>query len=184
MEKTSGRKKERKAEKIAMDFEITLTDNSGLYLNALETQIKAALEAIGTQCESHAKQNLTAAGRRDTGNLINSINLDVRISEDAVYVGTNVYYGKYVEYGTGVYGENSTGGGWWVYVDSDWENISTVRGKRYTEKEARRIVAMLKAKGLDAHMTQGQKPTHFLKKAVQDNREEYKEIIESILKNA
>ena len=75
-----------------MGIEVKLTDNSGLYLNAFQSQIEAALEAVGQQAETHAKQNLTAAGKRDTGDLVNSIAHAVRISEDAVYIGTNVEY--------------------------------------------------------------------------------------------
>lgn len=168
-----------------MGIEVKLTDNSGLYLNAFQSQIEAALEAVGQQAETHAKQNLTAAGKRDTGDLVNSIAHEVRISEDAVYIGTNVEYAKYVEHGTGKFGESGgTGGGWWVYVTGGSAGQNKVHGKRYTEAEARQIVAILKSKGLDAHMTQGQKPTHFLKKAASEHGQEYKHIVESILKNA
>ena len=168
-----------------MGIEVKLTDNSGLYLNALQSQIEAALEAIGQQVGTHAKQNLTAAGKRNTGNLVNSIAHEVRISEDAVYIGSNVEYAKYLEYGTGKYGENGgTGDGWWVYVTGGSAGQNKVHGKRYTEAEARQIVAILRSKGLDAHMTQGQKPTHFLKKAATEHGQEYKHIVESILKNA
>ena len=63
---------------------------------------------------------------------MNSVAHEVRISEDAVYVGSNVEYAKYIEYGTGKYGENPTGDGWWVYVTGAGSGKNTVRGKRYT----------------------------------------------------
>jgi len=167
-----------------MGIEVKLTDNTGLYLNALQSQIRAALEAVGQQAETHAKNNLTAAGKRNTGGLINSISHEVRMAEDAVYVGSNVEYATYVEYGTGIHGENGgTGSGWWVYVTGGGSGQNKVHGKRYTEQEARQIVAILKSKGLDAHMTQGQKPTHFLKNAVQEHADEYKAITEMILQS-
>lgn len=165
-----------------MGIELKLTDNTGLYLTALQSQIQAALEAVGGQCESHAKQNLDAAGKSSSGNLMNSIAHEVRIDEDAVYIGSNVEYAPYIEYGTGVYGEKGgTGAGWWVYVPGSSGKKHS--GKRYTEQEARQIVAIMRSRGINAFMTQGQKPTHFLKNAVQNNREEYKAIIEQLLKN-
>lgn len=165
-----------------MGVELKLTDNTGLYLNALQSQIQAALEAVGGQAESYAKNNLTAAGKVDTGNLRNSITHMVQEAEDAVYVGTNNEYAKYIEYGTGVYGEKGgTGSGWWVYVPGS-SGGSNHSGKRYSEAEARQIVAIMRSKGIDAHMTQGQKPTHFLRDAIQNNADVYNQIIESILK--
>ncbi len=119
-----------------MGIEVKLTDNSGLYLNAFQSQIEAALEAVGQQAETHAKQNLTKDGKRGSGNLVNSVAHEVRISEDAVYVGSNVEYAKYVEYGTGKYGENPTGDGWWVYVTGSSSGKNTVRGKRYAEEKS------------------------------------------------
>lgn len=166
-----------------MGIELKLTDNTGLYLNAMQSQIEAALEAVGGQAETYAKNNLTAAGKVRHNNLRGHIAHEVRISEDAVYIGTNVEYAKYIEYGTGKFGENGgAGDGWWVYVPGG--EGGKHKGKRYTEAEARQIVAILRSKGLDAHMTQGQKPTHFLKKAVMEHGQEYKQIVESILKNA
>lgn len=165
-----------------MDYSISLTDNSAAFLRALEEQKETALETIGLQAVSYTKNNLTKAGKRNTGNLINSISHEVRISEDAVYVGSNVEYAPYVEYGTGKFGDKPTGGGWWVYVTGGTKEKSKIKGKRYDYDTAKKIVAMMRAKGLDAHMTQGQKATHFLRDAVQDNRQQYKAIVEKYLK--
>lgn len=38
----------------AMGIEVKLTDNTGLYLNALQSQIEAAPEPVGQQAETHA----------------------------------------------------------------------------------------------------------------------------------
>lgn len=166
-----------------MGIELKITDNTGLYLNALQSQIAAALEAVGGQAETYAKNNLTEAGKRGEGNLINSITHKVMISEDAVYIGTNKEYAKYIEYGTGIYGDKPTGSGdktWWVYVPGS--DSGKAKGKRYTKQEAFIRMKYLRDHGIDAWMTQGQKPTHFLKKAIQDHRDEYKSLIESHLK--
>jgi len=138
---------------MAVDFEIT-ADNSAEVLRELEIRAQAALEACGNQAVSHAKSNITAAGRVDTGAMRNS--MTHQVEEDTCYVGTNNEYAIYHEYGTGIYLEG--GGGRqtpWVYVD---------------------------AKGV-GHRTRGIKPIHFLKNAIQNNIDEYKAIIEQQLKD-
>ena len=134
---------------------VEITDNTEEVLSALDKQIKAGLEAVGEQAISHAKSNITAAGRVNTGNLRNSIEKRVRMAEKAVYVGTNVEYAVYNEMGTGIYADG--GGGRktpWRYQDADgnW------------------------------HTTRGMKPIHFLKKAATEHGDEYQKIIEMHLK--
>jgi HK97 gp10 family phage protein len=90
----------------------------------------------------------------DTGNLRNSISHKVDSSEPSVYIGTNSEYGAYVELGTG---EHYPGGRQtpWVYKDAhgNW------------------------------HRTSGQKAQPFLKPAVANHRQTYRNIIEDELKN-
>lgn len=92
----------------------------------------------------------------DTGNLRNSITHVVDEDEPAAYVGTNNSYAPYVELGTGKYAEG--GGGrptGWAYQD---------------------------AKG-NWHYTHGQKPQPYLKPAVSDHAQQYRDILEEELKN-
>ena len=90
----------------------------------------------------------------DTGNLRNSISHKVVPDENAVYIGTNVEYAPYVELGTG---HHYPGGRQdsWVYQDDNgnW------------------------------HRTNGQKPQPYLKPAVADHKDQYREIILSELKD-
>lgn len=77
--------------------------------------------------------------------------------EPSVYIGTNVEYAPYVELGTGIYAEG--GGGRptpWVYQDANgnW------------------------------HYTHGQKAQPFLKPAVAEHADKYREIIKNALENA
>ena len=65
-------------------------DYSDEIKKALRDKLEAALEAIGIQAESHAKSNITKAGRVDTGNLRNSVTHTVK--EDTVYIGTSSEY--------------------------------------------------------------------------------------------
>lgn len=93
----------------------------------------------------------------DTGNLRNSISHTVDEQEPAAIIGTNNEYAPYVELGTGIYAEG--GGGRptpWVYQD---------------------------AKG-NWHYTHGQKAQPFLKPAVAEHADKYREIIKNALENA
>lgn len=85
----------------------------------------------------------------DTGNLRNSISHKVDGGEPAAYVGTNSEYGAFVELGTG---KHYQGGRQepWVYQDTkgQW------------------------------HLTHGQRAKPYLKPAVADHKEKYKQIIE------
>ena len=135
-------------------MQVEINDFTEEVLAALNRQTEAALEAVGQQAETHAKQNLKAAGRIDTGTLRNSITHKVQMSEDAVYIGTNVHYAIYNEIGTGIYTDG--GGG----RKTPW---------RYQD-----------AKG-NWHTTHGIKPTHFLKNAAQDHADEYRGIVKRYL---
>lgn len=126
-----------------MDYH--LTDNSDEVLNALQAQIGRALEAIGLQAEGDAKLKCPV----DTGNLRGSITHTVR--DKTAYIGTNVEYAKYVEYGTGIYvpgGRQDP----WVYQDDE--------GKW--------------------HRTSGQPPAHFLQ-SIGNHLDEYKQIVRTYL---
>ena len=92
----------------------------------------------------------------DTGNLRNSITHVVDEQEPAAIIGSNNSYAAYVELGTGIYAEG--GGGRptpLVYQD---------------------------AKG-NWHYTRGNKAQPFLKPAAADHAAQYRDILESELKN-
>ena len=122
---------------------------------------KEVLEAM-QQAEVRAleKCGLTAEGYAkklcpvDTGNLRNSITHTVDEEEPAAYIASNSSYAAYVELGTGKY----VSGGRptpWVYQDEkgNW------------------------------HRTHGQKAQPYLKPAVADHAQTYRNIIEDEMKN-
>jgi hypothetical protein len=162
-------------------MQVQFDDNSGAILAALKAQTERALEEIGQAVEGYAVMKTPV----DTARLKNSMTHTVQ--DDTVFVGTNVEYGVYVEYGTGKYASNGHGRpGWWVYVaDENGGEKRTASGikKIYTEEEARKIVAILRAKGIDAHATQGIKPNHMLRDAVAEHEEQYKRMMERALKD-
>lgn len=71
-------------------------DNTGAVTAALESQLSAAMDAIGAACEGFAKMKCPV----DTGRLRNSITHQLAEGGKAVQVGTNVEYAKFVELGT------------------------------------------------------------------------------------
>lgn len=150
------------------DIEIFVKDNSGEIARQFKQLVQIALETVGTQAESHAKQiisdtlvyghvNLKAVGEKDnsrvdTGRMRNSIAHTV-VKED-VYIGTNLEYAPYHELGTGIYASQPGGRqSPWVYYDR--------KGK--------------------AHKTRGLYPIHFLKKAASEHTDEYKKIFEKVM---
>jgi HK97 gp10 family phage protein len=73
---------------------IKFTDRSPEVLRGLESKKAQALEAIGARAETYAKSNTPV----DTGNLRNS--MAHAVSGDSAYIGSNVEYAPYVEFGT------------------------------------------------------------------------------------
>lgn len=71
-------------------------DNRREVAEAIDKAVAAALEEMGLACEGYAK----LACPVDTGRLRSSITHMTKPSDGAVYVGTNVEYGPYVELGT------------------------------------------------------------------------------------
>ena len=74
----------------------------------------------------------------------------------------------WTEFGTGSFADGGKGRkGWWVYVkdENGSETTASSSRKSYTLEEAKQIMAMLRADGLDAHITRGQQPKRPFKKA-------------------
>ena len=77
-------------------MDVKITNNADKFRDALPEQIEQALIAIGLTAESYAKSDCPV----DTGRLRNSITHEVRMNENAVYIGSNVEYAAFVEIGT------------------------------------------------------------------------------------
>lgn len=74
---------------------VQITDKSPEILAAMRQQAILGLKAIGQEAEGYAKEDCPV----DTGRLRNSIANKVIDAEMAVYIGSNVEYAPYVEYG-------------------------------------------------------------------------------------
>ena len=75
---------------------VRILDNSKLVKQASRQAIERALEAIGLSAQRHAASICPV----DTGNLRNSISHKVDVGDNAVYIGSDVFYAGYVELGT------------------------------------------------------------------------------------
>ena len=102
---------------------VTFTDNSAQYLNEFNSACNAALEAIGNQAVSHAKQTVAENRQSHTGGLLD---INHKVQQDVCHIGTNTKYAIYHEMGTGIYiaGGRKTP---WSYRDAEGE-WHTTRG--------------------------------------------------------
>lgn len=86
-----------------MGIKLDIVDNSRVVLGECDAKVYLALEAVGKAAVTNV-QTLTPVGTPEStgrkgyigGTLRGSI--DSRVTGDTVAVGTNVKYGKYVEY--------------------------------------------------------------------------------------
>ena len=83
-----------------------------LFLSLIHILLRA-LERIGLQAEGYAKDLCPV----DTGQLRKSISNAVDEAESTVYIGTNLEYAPFVEFGTGQYAEGGGRPTPWVYKD-------------------------------------------------------------------
>ena len=129
--------------------DVKFTDNKKIIEQALTPKINAWLKAIGEDAASTAANKAPV----DTGTLKNSISSAVSESEKAVYIGTNLSYAPYHEFGTGIYTAGGRTGGW-SYQDASGE----------------------------WHRTYGVPAKHFLQFGASAHQQEYKAMLEQALK--
>lgn len=159
---------------------VTITDNSEKILGKFDAAILRALERMGLKAEDYAQALIVP----DTGALRNSITHIVDAESNKVYIGTNMKYGPYVELGTGKHAEKGGGRpGWWVYVPGQESTGDPKIEKIYTREEAAQIVAIMRSKGIDAHMTEGQRPKPYLRPAINDHKQTYWNILKDEMEN-
>lgn len=135
----------------------TLNDKSIAFLHEASSELKTAAADKSRVAEGHLKGSW--------GYSVNESELESKI-------GSPLENAIWEEFGTGEHAVGGKGrGGYWVYVkDSSNDGGSKRAGKSYTLDEAKRIVAIMKSKGLDAVYTKGKKPNHTLQKAIDSKK--------------
>lgn len=123
--------------------------------------IEPALEECAGEVISQTKRN----SRFDTGQTKNSfmhrVSGSVMAGEWRADMGSNDENAIWEELGTGEHALPEGGGGrsgYWVFVKGEGRS-SKRTGKTYTLEEAKRVMAILRSKGLDAYYTNGKKPS-------------------------
>lgn len=128
--------------------------------SALKEKALIFLEEAGNEITSMTVRNQI----RDTGKTAGSWNNSPVLDPDnlAVYMGSNYPNAIYEEFGTGTFAEKGDGRkGWWVYIDGKGDMEKKGTGKHYnTLDEAKKAMAILRKKGLPAHVTKGKHPRH------------------------
>ena len=134
-------------------MKVDITDNSEEVLDAFHTQLAQALEAIGLAAETNAKMEISDAVY-DTPETWYTRTGNLRNSISHAADDTTAYVGTNTEYAVYVEMGTSRGGQSWVYMGDDGE----------------------------FHVTKGMPPRPFIKPAVENYVDEYKEIVETYLK--
>lgn len=148
---------------MARNDGVKFTDNSvqvKAELNkALIAFLREASAEVKTQAERYTPTGEGAQLKRHWDTVIDQGNMQA-------IIGNTLEYAIYQEMGTGEYALEGKGRkGYWVYVkDGDTGKMSK-SSKSYTLAEARRIMALLREKGLEAYYTKGVRPKRMLYKS-------------------
>ena len=127
---------------------------------ALKDKAIAFLHEIGGEIRSQAQRN----SRRKTSQTAGSYQYKVDEDELAVHIGSDYWNAIYEEFGTGEYAVHGDGRkGYWVFVEG--QSSGKKGGKTYDLKGAKKAVAFLRSKGLNAYYTKGKKPNKALETA-------------------
>ena len=114
-------------------MEVKVIDHRDEVIEKMNETILLWLEATGEDAAGVAAKRVPV----DTSRLKNSITSAVVASEPAVYIGTNVKYGIYHEFGTGLYaeGESKAKKIPWAYKDDkgNWHYTKGVPARHYLQ---------------------------------------------------
>ena len=139
---------------------VKFTDNSVNVKAAMDNAIRAYLYESGETLQRRAANN-TTIGSETAGKW----KYRVDESKQECVIGNPSEMSLWDELGTGEWAVNKDGRkGYWVYVKGSGRSISPSQ-KQYTKDEAKQIVAMMRADGLEAYYTNGRKPSRGFQKA-------------------
>lgn len=139
-----------------MSNHVIFEDSSVKVKEALTEKAINFLDEVGGELRSRIQRK----SRRKTSDTAGSYEYKVDEGQLAVHVGSDYPNAIWEEFGTGEFA-SETGHvgrkGWWVYVAGSPSNgNSKKKGKTYNSpEEAKKAVAILRSKGLNAYMTKG-----------------------------
>ena len=163
---------------------VKFEDNRITVKAALEDAAVAFLYEAAGEVVSQVQRNLSSEKGRWHSDQAERWQYIVDEGKLEAIVGNPMERSLWTEYGTGEFADGGKGRkGYWVYVKGEGSSDSPPKGgKEYTLEEAKRIMAMMRADGLDAHITSGQKPKRPLKKAFTKTRPKIIKRAEEIMK--
>lgn len=142
--------------------EIEFKDNSVQVKAAIRNAARAFLDEVGGEIASQAAQNSRRASGQTAGSF--TYKTDVWGENYKVTVGSPLENAMWEELGTGEYAIHGDGRkGYWVFVEG--QSSGGKGGKTYTLEEAKRVMAILRRKGLNAFYTNGKRPNRALQTA-------------------
>lgn len=147
---------------MARSGDVEFTDNSVKVKAELNQALVAFLREASAEIKTQAERNSptgSAQLKRSWDTVVDAGNLEA-------IIGNPLEHSIYNEFGTGEYALEGKGRkGYWVYV-KDSESGGMARStKSYTLAEAKRVMAILREKGLEAYYTKGIRPKRMLYKA-------------------
>jgi hypothetical protein len=152
---------------VLVSDHVVFEDNSVKVKEAMKDEAIKFLHEVGGELRSMIQRK----SRRKTSKTAGEYKYRVDEDKLAVYIGSNYVNAIWEEFGTGEHALNKDGRkGWWVYVAGSPIKESSKGGKSYTAQEAKKIVALLRSKGLDAHMTQGKTANRPMWKSYQSSK--------------
>lgn len=156
---------------------IEFHDNSVEVKNAIKEACVAWLHEVGGEIKSKASRN----SRVDSGQLKNSWQYKVDESKLEALVGSPLENAVWEEFGTGQYALKGDGRkGYWVFVKGSDKKSNNP--KTYTLEGAKRAVAILRSKGLEAYYTNGKKPQRMLQKAFDSTKSKAQQALNNKLR--
>lgn len=145
-----------------MAVQVEFEDYSINVKNAIKEKAVQFLYEVCDELRSQATRN----SRRKTSQTSGSFNRQVDEAQLAGYVGSDYWNAIYEEFGTGEHAINGDGRkGYWVFVDTGGEPKAPKGGKNLTLAQAKRAMAMMRKKGLNAYYTNGKTANRPLYKA-------------------
>lgn len=158
---------------------VKFVNNSEKIKQLLEQAINKGLEEAASEVQSQAQRNSDFS--QDLKGTWSHV---VDESKHEAIIGNPLQLAVWMELGTGEYALEGKGRkGYWVYVKGNTGVKEANPGKARTLEEAKRAVAILREKGLEAYYTKGQKPRRMLHNAWETKKAAVKSIIQRNLKD-
>jgi hypothetical protein len=151
---------------VLVSDHVSFEDYSVKVKDAIEDKAIAFLHEVGGELRSRTQRNIDKYNK--TSKTSDSYEYKVDEKQLAVHIGSNYENAIWEEFGTGEFAEKHDGRkGWWVYVKGNSSSTSSPKGgKSYNSpQQAKKAVAILRDKGLDAYMTKGKHARRHLRKA-------------------